>query len=551
MDIKKKIHLIFFFPLLFFLYSTSYQDVEVSVANPLLKLRSGIISFFKDIKAEVVSVEGESLKINAGSDTGIMKGMRFDLVVSEAIKHPVTKEEIGTGEIKIGIVEIIDVYKDYSIARLLQGKLKENARVHSIKRPLKVFLKEEKGVDYFVADDYSRILKSGVDPVRFELVNDPPSSDITIILQAEASNLLKQVVQWSDTGEVFLTDVVELSKEYLEKLKKEKVLYEEELKGSYPLLSFRLPGSVRFINIDDVNGDAVQELIIATDNSIEVYKLGVSLNGLYEKRLRGEPIGLYTADLNKNKKADIIVSFIKDDKVYSEIYELKEGELKEIFRTEGIIRSTNGRLFWQAYSPYEGPAGEIKEFKMVDGIDEFFIRTEPLRFKIKGMDIYSFLFFGDCEERDEGECKVLVQDERGYLNLFNIDGKLLWRSKEDTGGAFFQFQKASTSPLLKEEVWSLKDRFILVEDRIFFIKRKPVAGIAKGIGWSSSEIRSIKWNGNSMDEETIIEVGGAIIDFFVSKDRLYILQKPFMGFSLSSLLKGENPKQTRLYIFKR
>lgn len=551
MNIRKKIHLLSSLLLFFVLSSASYQDGEVSEANPFLNLRSGLISFFKDIKAEVISIEGETLKINAGANDGIMKHMRFDLLVSETIKHPVTREEIGTGEIKIGTVEIEEVYNDYSLARLIEGRARPGAKLHSFKKPLRVFLKEEKGVDYFVADDYLRTLKSGDGPIRFELVNDPSSSDITIILQSEGSNLLRQAVQWSDTGEVFITGEVELSREYLEKLRKEKALYEEELKGSDLLLSFRLPGSVRFISIADVDGDAGQELVIATDDSIEVYKLGVSLKGLYEKKLKGELIGLYTADLNKNNRADIIVSFIKDDKVYSEVYELKEGELKEIFKTEGILRSTNGRLFWQAYSPYEGPAGEIKEFKMVDGIDEFFLRTEPLRFKVKGMDIYSFLFFGDCEERDEGECKVLVQDENGYLNLFNIEGKLLWRSKEDTGGAFFQFQKTRTSPLLEEEVWSLKDRFILAENKIFFIKRRPVAGIAKGIGWSSSEIRSLRWNGNSMDEETIIEVGGAIIDFFVSKDRLYILQKPFMGFSLSSLLKGENPKQTRLYIFKR
>jgi len=551
LNIRKKIHLLSSLLLFFVLSSASYQDGEVSEANPFLNLRSGLISFFKDIKAEVISIEGETLKINAGANDGIMKHMRFDLLVSETIKHPVTREEIGTGEIKIGTVEIEEVYNDYSLARLIEGRARPGAKLHSFKKPLRVFLKEEKGVDYFVADDYLRTLKSGDGPIRFELVNDPSSSDITIILQSEGSNLLRQAVQWSDTGEVFITGEVELSREYLEKLRKEKALYEEELKGSDLLLSFRLPGSVRFISIADVDGDAGQELVIATDDSIEVYKLGVSLKGLYEKKLKGELIGLYTADLNKNNRADIIVSFIKDDKVYSEVYELKEGELKEIFKTEGILRSTNGRLFWQAYSPYEGPAGEIKEFKMVDGIDEFFLRTEPLRFKVKGMDIYSFLFFGDCEERDEGECKVLVQDENGYLNLFNIEGKLLWRSKEDTGGAFFQFQKTRTSPLLEEEVWSLKDRFILAENKIFFIKRRPVAGIAKGIGWSSSEIRSLRWNGNSMDEETIIEVGGAIIDFFVSKDRLYILQKPFMGFSLSSLLKGENPKQTRLYIFKR
>jgi hypothetical protein len=560
---EKRIHLFFSLSLFLFLTLASYLLVakvtaaEVTVANPLLKLRSGLISFFKDIKATVTGESKDNLRVNAGSKDGILKYMRFDLVVSETIKHPVTKEEIGTGEIKIGTIEIKEVYEDYSLARIIEGSVRPGAKLHSFQRPLRVFLKEEKGVDYFVADDYLKVLKSGGDdPVRFEFVNDPSSSDITIILKAEGANILRQAVQWSDTGEVFITGEVELPKEYLENVKKEKALYEEELKSSDLLLSFRLPGSVRFINIADVDGDAVQELVLATDDSIEVYKLGVSLKGLYEKKLKGELIGLYTAQLNKNNRADIIVSFIKGDRAYSEVYELQEGELRELYRTEGILRLSNGRLFWQAYSPYEGPSGEIKELKIIEGMKDLSFRFEPLGLKIKGIDIYSFLFLGDCEFLSppkgsirEDKCKVLVQDDKGYLALFSIEGELLWRSNEDTGGAFFQFQKASPSPLLKEEVWSLKERFILAEERVFFIKRRPVAGAARGIGWSSSEIRALRWNGKTMEEETVKEVGGAIIDFSITGDRLYILQKPFMGFSLSSLLKGENPKQTRLYIF--
>ncbi|MCX7771432.1 MAG: hypothetical protein N2202_10230, partial [Proteobacteria bacterium] len=117
-------------------------------------------------------------------------------------------------------------------------------------------------------------------------------------------------------------------------------------------------------------------------------------------------------------------------------------------------------------------------------------------------------------------------------------------------GFFSAYKKKSLSPF-KEEEWFLRDRMIVEDNSIYLIKRKPLANMAKGLGWSSSRIVSLRWNGKELLEETIKEVGGTIIDFYLTKDRIYILQKPFMGISLGSLLKGENPHHTRLYIFKR
>ncbi|MFN3739915.1 MAG: FG-GAP repeat domain-containing protein [Thermodesulfovibrionales bacterium] len=537
--------------------------------NPPQKLIEDLTGFFKDIKAEVLSIDGDYLRIGAGLKDGMKQYMRFDIVTAKKIKHPVTEEEIWTGDIKTGRVEIVRVEEDFSEGRMLEGVAEPGSRIILSNSTFKVYVQEEKGIDYFIVDDFIRELKK---TGRFEIVNNKSLSDIVIILSLkdETHELSKDVpvadssyggnktvvpkllqkALWTQTGNPFFESEAELQRDYIEKLEKDRALYEEELKSSDLLLSFRLPGSVRFINIADIDGDGKEELILARDDSIEIYSLGVTLKGLHEIKLKGEVLGLYNADLNGDGKAEIIVSALQDNRATSHIYELRDGEFSSIYKETGFIRYINGKLFTQPYSPYDGPSGEIKELKpsFMSPVGEksqlllVSASTPDLSLK-QGYDIFSFVFVNDC--------MTLTYDDRGYIYLHDKDGKLLWRSEKDTGGFFSTFPKASRSPLLKEEEWTLKDRLIIEDEKIYLIRRTPVSGIAKGIGWSSSSIVSLRWDGKDMIEEKIKEVGGAIVDFYLTKDRLYVLQKPFMGISLSSLLKGENPKQTRLYIFKR
>ena len=527
--------------------SSPADAIEEQIESPHKRLIDELRGFFKEIDARVILKEDGYLRIDAGLSKGMLRYMRFDVVSSRTIRHPVTGEELGTADVKTGTVEITEVSEKDSRARLLSGEAEPGSRLILTGAPWRVYIQEEKGVDYFIADDYSRSLKSTlsgeVTVARFELVNDRALSDITITLSLQGNSLF-QKASWSDTGEVFLSSSAELQKDYLERIKKEKALYEEELKGSDLLLSFRLPGSVRFLNIADIDGDGSEELIIANDSSLEVYRLGVTLKGLYEKKIKGEPVALYSADIDSDGRAEIMVSEILDEKAYFEILGLREGDLKTLYKGSGLLRYMDGKLLTQGYSSMEGPSGDIKEL-LIPTMD-----TIPLNLKVK-TDLFGFAFLCRPEH-----CITLVHDDSGYINLFDSEGRLISRSKNDTGGFFFTFKKANPSPFLKEEERSLKDRLIKEDDRIYLIRRRPVAGLAKGLGWSSSEIISIKWMGGNnwgqdIIEESLKEVGGAIVDFYLAKDRLYILQKPFMGISLGSLLKGENPRQTRLYIFKR
>jgi hypothetical protein len=74
--------------------------------------------------------------------------------------------------------------------------------------------------------------------------------------------------------------------------------------------------------------------------------------------------------------------------------------------------------------------------------------------------------------------------------------------------------------------------------------------MAKGLGYSKSQIRSLWWTGVSMEERTIIDdIPGNALDYTIAGDKIIVLDKPVLGIKFKNILKGENPIGTVLYIY--
>jgi hypothetical protein len=98
--------------------------------------------------------------------------------------------------------------------------------------------------------------------------------------------------------------------------------------------------------------------------------------------------------------------------------------------------------------------------------------------------------------------------------------------------------------------WFVKDRLIAKKNEVFAPKRKPLLGVAKGIGYKSSEIRSFWWNGVTVEERGLLEeIGGEILDYAIVGDRIVVLARPLFGIRMGNILKGENPFGAMLHIF--
>jgi len=70
------------------------------------------------------------------------------------------------------------------------------------------------------------------------------------------------------------------------------------------------------------------------------------------------------------------------------------------------------------------------------------------------------------------------------------------------------------------------------------------------VGYKSSRIKSYRWNGFSMDEQTLInDVPGTLLDYALVGDKVVVLTSPFLGVKFENILKGENPLVAMILIY--
>ena len=75
--------------------------------DPLVQLKDETLNYFKPLKGNIVSVEGDTIVSDIGSKSGIKKGMRVT-IFKEGMPflHPVTKEPMGKVETPSGTAAI-------------------------------------------------------------------------------------------------------------------------------------------------------------------------------------------------------------------------------------------------------------------------------------------------------------------------------------------------------------------------------------------------------------------------------------------------------------
>ncbi|MBT6856300.1 MAG: VCBS repeat-containing protein, partial [Nitrospina sp.] len=84
------------------------------------RLVSQIESMFPPLEGYVIAVEGSGLTLDLRQGMAVKKGDRLKLIrYGRELFHPVTKKKVGQKETDLGEVEVLEVRKDYSLARAL------------------------------------------------------------------------------------------------------------------------------------------------------------------------------------------------------------------------------------------------------------------------------------------------------------------------------------------------------------------------------------------------------------------------------------------------
>ncbi len=535
------------------------NDVEPEYEK-LNILKNEVLSYFEPGSGRVVSVSENIVKIDAGSQKSIRIGMRLN-AFKEGVSfiHPVTKEPLGKIEMPVGTIEITAITDNDISGAIIGGKPDDylDAKIKISMTKIKLLFVQG-SVDWFLGDSYYQMLKESG---RFDLIdtgiltNDTAKiaeearakgAEVALVLQEEDFGSQIHLIQrllWAADAKLFSEKNAPIDADYVRGLRFKSQLF--AAKKEEALLSYQIPFGARKLAAGDLDGDGNIDIILAAEDKIRIYKSGADLKLLWEFTVpsTSEVLWLDSVDNNKNKKDEVIITSIRDGEVISYIYELKGSEFVQLWRSnDTFIRKLGSDLIAQGYTKRDGYDGSVYYIVESDGA---YKKGGNIKLPAD-VNIYDFQPLTSTD----GKKAVLAWDNRGFINLYDEKGIMIWIGKEDFGGFAVGFKKESLSGMTEKGSWYIKDRLIVRNNEVFAPKRKPLLGVARGLGYKSSEIKSFWWNGISIEERGLLEeIGGEIIDYAISDDRIVVIARPLFGIRAKNILKGESPFVSMMYIF--
>ena len=540
--------------------------------NPLDRMTDDVLSYFKPVNGVITKVEGKTGFVNIGGKDAVRKGMRFTVVREEApFRHPVTKELLGKMEAVIGRLEIREVSADSAVAEIVEGEPREGDKVRISEIPVNILFCQSKGVDWQVADSYYRKLK---DTGRFNIIDtaveteDPAEvileakrlqADVALLLTAKKTDqgaFLTRKLFWASDGSKFDETDTAIDAAFAKEM-----TYGEQfitLPSQEPWLRIDAPGGARLLTLCDINGDGKQELMLSFGKDIAAYTYDAELHPAFggvgiKGSADDDHLWLDSIDLNKNGRDEIIVTSMKGDTVVSSVYEYSGSEFILLYKTDMFLRKIDDSLMAQSYSRNYGFDGEIFTMRWEGEYKKGAAVAFP-----EGIALYDFIFFED----PRAGTFLLSHDEGGFFSAYDENRRKLWRSKYSTGNFLRTFKKFRPSTLTKNDpvvgdtplvdrgAWSVKDRLSRENRDVLYVMRIPLLNMMQGIGYKKSQIRILRWNGLSMEDDVLVDnIGGTLLDYAVDHDKIIILASPLFGIKPGNILKGENPGNTEILIY--
>jgi len=546
--------------------------------DPLRDLKDETVSYFTPLKGKVVAIMGKVVTSDLGSSAGVRKGMRFTILKEGTpFLHPITKEPMGRIETPAGRAVVTVVKEKSSTMEIIRGdaNLGDIVRISEMKP--RVLFYQDKSADWSLADSYYDLLKESG---RFEIIDTSlnSASDEALLSEAKKVNaalvfvvagrqedkemFLKQRILWVEDGSGLGENEVRIEAAYAKALRGSRAMTAPIVSAGDTLLSLDLPFGAKLLTAGDLKGDGTQEIILSSGRDLRIFGLSSGLQDMNELKLSATEDFLWidAADVDGTGKDKIIVTSlrgrsedttgdslgktVKDvGRVVSYVYELKGSELSLIWKGNFFLRYLpQVGLVAQGFDISEGFGGPV--FRMLYFSGEMKAGDE-LKLP-KGVNIYDFVYVDGS-----GAAKnILAYDDSGYLNLYNEMGLRIWRSNDNYGGILTTFTKIAPTHMVDTGAWSIKDRLFVRNRDSFAVKRIPVASVAKGLGYKSSQIKSLLWTGFSMEEGTLVDgISGTVLDYAFVGDKLIVLSKPLFGIKFKNIMKGESPLGTMLYVY--
>ncbi len=534
--------------------------------NPVYAARDSVLAYFYSVSGVVAAVERDVVKVNFRTDKKLTKGMRFSVFrEGKPFYHPITKELIGKSEEFIGRVEINKVGEKSYLCRSVSGSPKVGDIVRITSSRIKLAFFQDKQAEWTLSEIFYNSLK---DSGRFDFLEsytesyDPEElSELARMLGAEAvllfSTLLKDgniflnvKLFWAEDAAAF-TEIEEMVGPSLvaELTSWDDIISLSSIEGE-PWGSYELVGG-ELIAMGDVDGNSEKELVVSDGYNIRIYSYKEEPQEIWfvEGRKGEKHIFIDVLDLNKNGRAEIFVTSLRDKKTMSSFvleYDLAEGYKRIWDKTPYCLRVIGSNLFMQVFTRHRQFSGPVYKAVWKDG---HYQTDRPVELP-EGVNIYGFI---NVDWQNSGHSHVLAFDDSGYLNLYS-GSELIWRSEDSYMRFDRSFDKDDKGIVTLEEKWFAKGRLLRVITKhgqeVLVIKKIPFLSMVPGLGYKNTEVYSLWWDGEEMNETLILSgMNGAVSDYWLEQNRLLLIAESNLSVFLTNSLSGNFMRGSTLYFY--
>ena len=447
------------------------------------RLVSQIESMFPPLEGYVIAVDGSGLTLDLKQGMAVKKGDRLKLIrYGRDLFHPVTKKKIGRKETDLGEVEVLEVRKNYSLARALDPTVlpKEGDGVRSpfqklsfLVAPPQVKSKKKINVDRLRYNLESRINQHP----RFEV----PAFDLGLWMIDEKLNIkstlqsknLKRLLRKVQADFILVPSVrtvkgkmalnYKLVSALDGSLKKQASILSEDLPASdaprerergtqtsfkqkKELFKFvgkqEFPYEVIDFDVGDLNGDGKDEFVLIDRYQVMIFenKKGrlKRISTVKTSKIANHFLAVDVGDINGNGRDEIFVTNQVGDKLQSFALETrpKQKGFHYVWKDANlyfrIIRPMGKRPILMSQSPgFQNPfQGPIRKVLFKNGK----YRQGP---KLNTPEIYGthFILYGLTQQdlNGNGTAETIVLDNNYHLRVYSPDGRLVVKSDDYYG----------------------------------------------------------------------------------------------------------------------
>jgi hypothetical protein len=294
-------------------------------------------------------------------------------------------------------------------------------------------------------------------------------------------------------------------------------------------ISQRLTGEMRAMASGRTLAGGEREVFIATATSLRYYRLGGELKLVAQVDFSKdqEILAIDTADLDGNGIPEIYVTVIAGEQLVSQVWMPMDNRLEK----------TADRLpyFFRALTLADG---QRKVYVQQIGTDsDFYGNVHELvnnggKYEMKNplkLPRFGYLYnFGQVKD-SSGNLLTLVVNDDGYLIVYDLDGKELWRTSDKFGGSDVSFKRDDFQNMQftgSRYRWRFLDQrlTVLAGGEIVVPQNSGTFVMGNQRLYKKSTVYAFVWNGSSLDERWHLKENPSYLaDYVVDPERKELL----------------------------